>query len=668
MIAPMAKIQIAALESDREALLQFLQEEEVVHVSETPVDIPGPAGGDESKTAYRLARVQFVLEFITRIRSELHMEEKRSFKNMFAGKPAAALAELEKTFQDLHIDELIEQTVHLNDQLLEAQSRINALTEEESSVAPWKTLTVTGADQATSQPVVYTLIEAALRDEEAFRTTLADIPTAMWQEVDRDSSNKVPVVRGEVVVHQKDEATLRAFLQQINAKEITLPLATAETVADKLKAIQKEIQQEEKRYKEILRESKKVVKKERELQFAYDALLHKQEREVVERHVACSPFTLVLTGWVPKNWVQALRTRIEQTFPSAALEEIMISEGDKPPVALHNSRFMQPFEAVTNIYGKPAYNELDPSGALSLFFLISFGLALTDAGYGLVMMAGTFAADRFFRLKREMRKMVRLLFYAGFFTFILGALTGGWFGIDLAALADGPVKKFLLDIQLINPIQDPLKLLGVAFAIGIVQLLFAWVMRARHNWNMNQKMNIILDDIPWITMVILILAWAGAKLGIVFVEAVLVLKWAAVINAIFLVLTQGRSFKNPFLKLGAGAISLYGLISFMSDTLSYSRLLALGLATGIIGLVVNLIASMVSSSIPVVGFVLAGVVLLVGHVFNLGINALGAFIHSGRLQFVEFFPKFIEGGGVPYKPLGRVSKYVDNPKEFEINS
>ncbi|MEX0649870.1 MAG: V-type ATP synthase subunit I [Candidatus Andersenbacteria bacterium] len=665
----MAKVQIAALESDREALLQFLQEEEIVHIAETPMEMPGPAGGEESKTAYRLAHIQSVLEFIKRVRAELHLEKKRSFKNMFAGKPAAVLAELEQAYQNLHIDDLIAQSHYLNDQLVETQARINTLTAEQISLEPWKNLTVTGNHQATSQPVIYTLIEVSVRDEESFRgAATTSIPTAMWQEVQRDSSNKVPIVWGEMIVHRQDESALRAFLQQVNAREIELALSATETVADKLKTIREDIKQQEKRYKEILKDAREIVEKERELQFAYDALLHKQEREIAERHVAYTPFTIILTGWIPKDWVQPLRSRLEKAFSSVALEEIVATEGDKPPVALRNSRLMQPFEAVTNIYGKPAYHELDPSGALSLFFLISFGLALTDAGYGLVMMGITFAANRFFRLKREMRKMINLLFYGGFFTFVLGALTGGWFGIDIEALADGSVKNILLTLQLINPIKDPLKLLGVAFAIGIVQLLFAWVMRARHNWRMNQKMNILLDDIPWITMVVFLLLWVAARMDIFLPQAVLVLKWITIANAIFLVFTQGRSFKNPFLKVGAGAISLYGLISFMSDTLSYSRLLALGLATGIIGLVVNLIASMVSSSIPVVGFVLAGVVLLVGHVFNLGINALGAFIHSGRLQFVEFFPKFIEGGGVAYKPLGRVSKYVDNPKEFEPNS
>ena len=172
------------------------------------------------------------------------------------------------------------------------------------------------------------------------------------------------------------------------------------------------------------------------------------------------------------------------------------------------------------------------------------------------------------------------------------------------------------------------------------------------------------DDIAWIAIVVFLLLWVAAGQGIIPAHLERGFWILTLASAIVLVLTQGREHKNILLKIGAGVLSLYGLIGFLSDMLSYSRLLALGLATGIIGLVVNLIASMVTEMIPGVGWILAVFVLLGGHTFNLAINALGAFIHSGRLQFVEFFPKFIEGGGVPYKPFGRVSQYVDNPNDF----
>ncbi len=135
------------------------------------------------------------------------------------------------------------------------------------------------------------------------------------------------------------------------------------------------------------------------------------------------------------------------------------------------------------------------------------------------------------------------------------------------------------------------------------------------------------------------------------------LKILLIIGVVGIVLTQGREKKNIVLKFLSGVLGLYGLVGYLSDVLSYSRLLALGLATSIIGLAVNTIAGMVNG-VPIIGIVLALIVLVVGHVFNLGINALGAFIHSGRLQFVEFFTKFLEGGGAAFKPLRRDSRFV----------
>jgi len=335
-----------------------------------------------------------------------------------------------------------------------------------------------------------------------------------------------------------------------------------------------------------------------------------------------------------------------------------------PPVAFQNTAFITPFEAVTDIFGKPKYDELDPTPVLSIFFLVAFGLALTDAGYGLVMMAVTFAAERFFNLKLPMRKMVRLLFYAGFSTTILGALTGGWFGLVLEDLPPNALVNALLKIKLLDPLSSPITLLMVAFTLGVVQLLFAWGVNAYDLWNKGDKSSALLDAVAWITMVMSVLVWTAGKQGVIPAHIGELALWFMAANALVLIASQGREHKNPLLRLGSGVLSLYGLVSFLSDVLSYSRLLALGLATGIIGLVVNLIAGMVTEMIPVVGVVIAIVVLLGGHLFNLGINTLGAFIHAGRLQFVEFFPKFMEGGGVPFKPLGRVSKYVDNPRDF----
>ncbi|MBI1833944.1 MAG: hypothetical protein HYR90_03920 [Candidatus Andersenbacteria bacterium] len=654
----MTKIQIAVPRKDKEALLQFLQEEEVIHIAENEESAPPIA----SDTAYQLAQVQFGLEFVDRIRRRLNEYPKRSLKTMFSSKPAATLPELELRLKTVRSADLLLQIQKSSDELVELDGKVTALSQHISSLTPWQALRLRAEDLGITVPVEHALVSIITHEESYIYDELSNIPTSLWQEVGRIQEGKQVRLYGEVIVHKKDAIALQKFLQMPGVEQVELAI-NGSTFAEELQKLRKGKTTAEEKIQQILKGSRQFLTKEDDLKFAYDALLHQQERENVEQHMAVMDHSVVLTGWLPKPWLASFSKRTSARIADIAISEVPLTKQDIPPVALTNRSSIRPFEVVTNIYGKPAYHEIDPTPALSIFFLLAFGLALTDAGYGLVMVVSMFAAERFFRLKKEMRKMVRLLCYGGISTTILGALTGGWFSIDLNTLPAGTIKDVLLGIKVIDPIAQPMVLLGVALGLGILQLLTAWGVRGYYNWKQGEITKVLVDDLSWITMVVFLLGWIAAKQQIIPAGEDL-LRWAAIANATFLVVTQGRSYKNPLLKLGSGAISLYGLVSFLSDTLSYSRLLALGLATGIIGLVVNLVASLAFESVPVVGILLGIGVLLVGHIFNLGINALGAFIHSGRLQFVEFFPKFIEGGGVPYMPFGRISHYVDNPREF----
>ena len=167
----------------------------------------------------------------------------------------------------------------------------------------------------------------------------------------------------------------------------------------------------------------------------------------------------------------------------------------------------------------------------------------------------------------------------------------------------------------------------------------------------------MIDDFPWVFILSVIGLLIMVSAGVLPDFLATPFKYLMYVAVAGIILTQGREKKNPVLKFLLGVLGLYNLVGYLSDVLSYSRLLALGLATSIIGLAVNTIANMVNG-VPYVGIVLAIIVLIGGHAFNLGINALGAFIHSGRLQFVEFFTKFLEGGGKAFSPLRRESKFV----------
>ncbi len=662
MISEMTKVQIGVAVSQREELMKWLQEKEVLHL--TPLVTKDQEAGT-SNYEHRLAQLQLGLEFIERIKAETHVIEKKSWKNMFAGKPMATLEQLVKNMESLELDDLLVEIRNLSDELAEFTARKQELSGELKTLWPWREMDITGQDLKGTTWAKYALFTVSTREEILVKKMLQEIPTVVARDIRRDADKKRGMVYVELIYHREHEQKVAATMAKTNADMVSLDIPPEVTINKQIRLLTEEIENIDKSYKAKLKSASRFIKLEDKLRMAYDAILHDQERFTAERQAALLPWSVVIGGWVPKRMLAAIEASLSKDFPASCIEEVDFNKDEVPPVAFKNSALVEPFEAVTDIYGKPRYSELDPTPALSLFFLVAFGLALTDAGYGIIMMLVMWAAEKFFRLKKGMKKMVRLLYYGGLSTAIFGALTGGWFGISLEKLPASTIKDVLLSVKLIDPIQQPMTLLLVAFAVGIIQLLFAWMIKGYDDWRKKDFAAVAFDDAAWITMIVTILLWTASTRGILWAPYSELLKWLVLGNAGVLILTQGRQHKNPILKVGAGILSLYGLLNFLSDVLSYSRLLALGLATGIIALVVNLLGSMVVDSIPGVGWLLAIVVLLVGHTFNLGINTLGAFIHSGRLQFVEFFPKFMEGGGVPYKPFGRVSRYVDNPNDFK---
>lgn len=659
MIAEMAKIQLAAPKEDRDSLLTWLQDQEVLHINHETDAVNAATASD---TGYQLAQLQFTLEYIAALRHELNAVPKKNWRNLFVSKPVGSIAVLQKTLEELQVKEITTTAHSISQALTELKHTTYLLEQELRMYEPWQNLALEGTGHSPS--IVHYLITCTSRHEEALLAGLKTIPTSVYQVVHRAARGKIEVIRMEIIAHRTDAPAVDDLFITANVEQVRLELPDGQSVTDRLKELHEKQAQLSLKHQQLLTEARPLLAKETQLKFAYDALLHLIEREQISTKIRTLPHTFIVTAWIPKNILPTWQQQLEKIFPATALETIAITEQDKAPVALMNNALVAPFETVTNLYGKPGYHELDPSAPLALFFLLSFALALTDAGYGLVLMAGTLAAEKFFRLKRDMKKMTRLLFLAGAMTVVLGALTGGWFGVTLETLPESALKQFLLSMKILDPISEPMKLLGVALGIGVVQLLFAWVVKAVYLWRTHQRVPAILDNLSWLFVVLSILAWVAAKAAVLpasWEQPALWFIWAGIA---LIVVTQGRAYKNPFLKVGGGVLSLFGLMSFVSDTLSYSRLLALGLATGIIGFVVNLLAGMAADQVPFVGTIVAVGILLVGHTFNLAINALGAFIHAGRLQFVEFFPKFLEGGGLPYKPFGRVGRYVDNPKEF----
>jgi len=215
------------------------------------------------------------------------------------------------------------------------------------------------------------------------------------------------------------------------------------------------------------------------------------------------------------------------------------------------------------------------------------------------------------------------------------------------------------NIQLINPVEEPLTVLALSLLVGVIQVIFGLSVSFYWKTKNNKLKEAIFSDGVWLLFLIAICFFVALQAGLIsnfYASLIMAFFWISLLGVVF---SGGRKQSNPFLKVLSGIGGLYSLIGYFSDVLSYSRLLALGLATGIIAMVINMVAGLAKEMIPYLGPVIALFILIGGHTFNIAINTLGAFIHSGRLQFVEFFPKFMEGGGRKFEPLKRDFRFVE---------
>ena len=272
---------------------------------------------------------------------------------------------------------------------------------------------------------------------------------------------------------------------------------------------------------------------------------------------------------------------------------------------------------------------------------------LSDAAYGAILTIGSFIILKMFNIEGLMKKIMKLFMYCGISTMFWGIMFGGVFG-----------DMFGISALWFNPVEDPMTLLVFSLIFGGIHLFVGMGIKAYILIKSGHMVDAVCDIFLWYILLIgLVLFGVGNMITPVLSE---IGKYMSIIGAVGILFTGGRS-KKGIGKITGGLGSLYGITSYLSDVLSYSRLLALGLATGVVSQVINTLGKMLGGGI--VAIVAMVIVFIIGHVFNLAINTLGSFVHSSRLQYVEFFGKFFEGGGTAFNPFKRRTKYVEIVKE-----
>lgn len=611
MIVPMKKATLIVLRDDRDAVTEVLQ-----RCGEL-MPIPPEGYSPDNGGAGEVLRTEQALKTIR------PYQEK---KGMFAPRTEASISRLQTIdHQASQIVAAIEQASANAEAALAKEAEAKARIEE---LRPWLRMDIpVEALGGTRSAGVYSgFVDPAKAD-------------LLWEAAESRGGAVMQLDTGAqgmavlVYTYRQDEDALLEDLAAIGFSQAAppgegLPKETAEKWEQALRKAKED-------YASAQEELAALAKQRDELEIYCDQAEAAQER--AETPYGETVQTVYLEGWVRSDRTDRLKKALDKATDCYELSFSDPAEGEDPPTVTKNNRFITQFETITDMFSRPKNGELDPNPVMGPWYWIIFGLMMGDAGYGLLMLLGIGAFKKLKKPRGEMGKLVNILFFSSVTTIFWGIVFGSYFGETWHPL-------------LFGPLDNPMGMLVFCMIIGVLHIFSGMAMKMAADIKAGHFWDAVFDQFSWMMLI--------TGIGLLFlpqtqtIGAVLAIAGAAIVF-----LTAGRAKKGIIGKVIGGFGGLYGITGYMSDILSYSRILALSLATGVVGMVMNLLAGMVQGS--AVGFLCSLVIYAAGHVFNLAMGLLSAYVHDSRLQYIEFFNKFYEGGGYAFRPLQINPRFVE---------
>ncbi|CCV64737.1 V-type H+-transporting ATPase subunit I [Alteracholeplasma palmae J233] len=451
-----------------------------------------------------------------------------------------------------------------------------------------------------------------------------------------------------ILVLEQDQYQSKINFINSVIKKIEIPRLDI-LIPDELNRLKKHTILQEAKLKDIESRLKELSKDNNTLKFYYDYKINKMTEKLVK--LEHTEKTVYMEGWLPSNQVEQLREELNKKM-ICEIEEIDIEENDLIPTYIENNKFIRQFETITNMYSAPSHTEIDPNPIMSIWYWLIFGLMMGDIGYGLAMVIFFALFVKFKKPKGELKKLVLVFAYSGVSSVIFGILFGSFFGakFDLLNTIGIWMGNPNLTSIVLEPIKDPLPMLIASLAIGVLHIISGLVLKIIIEVRKKSYLTAVSEGLSWILILLGIVLFILVKPNIIGIAMI-------ILGFLMILVFKGHNQKGIFNKALSGLGGLYGITNYLSDILSYSRILALSLSTAVIAFTMNMLADMVSGGI--FGFILATIVYLVGHIFNFVMGLLSAYVHDGRLQYLEFFGKFYEGGGTVFTPFEYQFKYID---------
>lgn len=622
MIVPMKRLTLVALKADEESILQALQRAGAVEVI-SRADVSEEKAGDEQL----LMRVQ-------RLESAAQLLKRYGEKPPMGPKPEISPEELFASVPES--ERLLERTEQLDQELVAVRAEIDKKENLIQTLLPWERLCARIEDIHATRSVRFAvgfLPLGGVEQVEEAGFAVEAFPGA------RETAALIACAAPEF-------EEMQHALKEAGFTEFAFP-ALKGTPQENIRACEGEIASLRTKEAETVAALEEVAKQRTLLLEGLDAATIEHDRSLSMAAVENTNAAFILEGWVRVDEEEKAQQAVASAAEVFSFETREPLEDETTPSAMKNKKLVEPFESIVTMYAYPSYRGIDATAVMAPFYFLFFGMMLSDSGYGLALLIGGLLFSKFMKPQGGMAKLARVITFGGLSALICGPFIGTFFGVNWNDMFHTDIFPLLFD-----PMVDVMPMMLLSCGLGLIHIFAGIIVKMYMCFRDGDPQSAIFDQLSWILLLT----------GLILIFALPQLKTVALVLVILgggmLLLFSGRSKKNPFMRLGSGLGALYNITGYFSDILSYVRIFALGLVSGAMGMVFNLIGGMVYDAFGglgvvgiILGCILAGAVLLVLHVFSLFINTLGAYAHCARLQFIEFFGKFYEADGRAFNPL-----------------
>lgn len=644
-IVKMSKFNLIFFPSYREHLLHSLQEFKYVHFTDLKRDttLKGLAlkevSTEEKINAIqeRIEQTKYILDTL-----EDYRRSKKGLKDLKKGLPSFTLSQLESKSNEIDLAFIYENTRKAINEKETLHRRIVNLGEEIRQLQPWTKLNYPFGKlkQLNFSESFITMVPNQYFEK--FKSEIENIALSHFDLINRDHQyTYLLIVAHKTILPDVERVMLNNGISKINFDYKEDATKLIKQKKKKIKALEIDIDKNTDSLKSL-------TKYLEDIELLHDYLKTEKKRLMASEKLLSTETINIMQGYIPSKLEKQFKTLLKGKLKDQFYLQIHEADLDDPmvPILLENSKFFEAFESVTEMYALPKYNEIDPTPWFSIFYAIFFGMMIGDAGYGLLILFLTFGLLKLFNLKESQRSFFKFFYYLSFSTIIWGGIFGSFFGdvFPLPALIDTGEEYNLLLI--------------LSIALGIIHVFFALAVQAYIEIRRGKPLNALLDVGLWYMILIGAITYL-ISLFVSFLEPYKTISLIIMILGMLgILLTGGRNQKGFFKKIAGGLYSLYGISSYIGDFVSYSRLMALALASGFIAYAINLMVGMLFN-IGFIGAILGIIIFVLGQGFNLFLSILSSYVHTLRLTYVEFFGKFYEGGGKPFQMFRNATQYIN---------